>query len=223
MNQKQLQQWLTKKLTTQQRLLWIAAVASLLAGVILLYLTFWITYGILWFTTYWWISLSHSTLMMISGLILMFLFIANATTNRESLDTIELNVGPHRDLQVVVTRTAGMGWMMAFSDAKAARSTIKMIATLLFTGPRITVHTWKLIQKAARLRTIGIANCSTVLLQAIKLGERLTFESLLDDFSKESLPTLISDLTLIEGVVLLTSEPPGLTLAPHFVDELKNS
>ncbi|HSG71424.1 MAG TPA: hypothetical protein VLA12_13470 [Planctomycetaceae bacterium] len=223
MNQLQLQKWLTKKLATQQILLWLGAVASLLVGAIVLYLTFWMTYGLLWFTTSWFINLSHSTLMIVSGLILLFLFIANATTDRGYLDEIELNVGPHREIQLLVARASGMGWMMAFSDAKAARSTIKMISTLLFTGPRITVECVKLIQKASRMRKIEIENCSIVLLQAIKLGKRLTFESLLDDFSKESLPTLISDLSLIEGVVLLRSEPPGLTLAPHFVEELKNS
>lgn len=98
-----------------------------------------------------------------------------------------------------------------------------MILTLLFTGPRITVECLRLIQKAGRMRRIEIENCSIVLLQAIKLGERLTFESLLDEFSKESLPTLISDLSLIEGVVVLRSDPFGLTLAPHFVEELNNS
>ena len=67
MKRKQLQDRLERKLKREATLLMLGAVGSLLLGLFVLFLTFWSTYGILLFTTSWFLPWSHTLLMTCSG------------------------------------------------------------------------------------------------------------------------------------------------------------
>lgn len=221
MNQQKLHDRLKSKLKHEQLLLWLGALAALVGGIIVLFLTFWSTYAILWFTTYWWLETSHQMRMILAGVFLILLFIGNATTDREYLDHIELDISPHRTIEVAVARAAGAGWMLAFSDPKAARSSIKMFTTLLYTGPRAVMQSWELVRRAIRLGKIDVDPCANAIGRALKADERVPFESLLTDVPEAFQQKCVEDLSYIEGVVILKSNPVGITLAPEFVQELK--
>lgn len=213
--------WLDQKIVNQRRLCALGVLASLAIGAIVLYLTFWTTYGLLWFTLTNFVRVSPSSLLGMSAGFLVLLFIGNATTSREYLDKIELNLGPHRDLQVGIARATGYGWTLVFTDAKAARSFVKMLTTLLFTGPRAVEQSFRLIKRAVVLGKIDRPNVAKLIARGFRAEERVAFSALEELLPAPELVRLIPQLAQIDGVVLLPSDPPGFTLSPALMEELR--
>jgi hypothetical protein len=222
MKRKQLQDRLSNKLKRESLLLLAGSVGAFLVGLVVLFFTFWFTFGTLLLTTYWWISLSYNMLCMLSMVFLMLLFIGNATTDRKYLDKIELNIGPHRDLEVAVAIGTGFGSILAFSDGKAARSSIKMFTTLLYTGPRIIVASWYMMKHALKLKNINFNLVTPAIAKAYKAEARVSLEQLLEGTHEATHRIILEDLLKIDGVVLLRSPPAGITLSPEFIEALRH-
>ncbi|MDB4679918.1 hypothetical protein OAE80_02945, partial [Planctomycetaceae bacterium] len=82
MKRKQLQDRIINKLKRESLLLVAGSLGAFVVGLVILFFTFWSTFGLLIFTTYWWISLSYNMLKILSAVFLALLFIGNATTKR---------------------------------------------------------------------------------------------------------------------------------------------
>jgi hypothetical protein len=90
MKRKQLQDRIINKLKRESLLLVAGSLGAFVVGLVILFFTFWSTFGLLIFTTYWWISLSYNMLKILSAVFLALLFIGNATTKRAYLNKLEL-------------------------------------------------------------------------------------------------------------------------------------
>ena len=157
---------------------------------------------------------------MTSTLVVLLLFVGNATTDRGYLDNIDIDIGPGRQVKVAALRIAGYGSMTAFTDLKTTRSSLKMITTLLYTGPRMFTDAFRLLIKFSRLRSMDVTACAQVFKLLLRSDERVPFSVIVEKKPRMDPAVIFPQLKLIEGVVFLTKDTPGLVLAPLLRDEI---
>lgn len=78
-------------------------VGSLLAGLLVLYLSFWASYAVIWFISHSFFPLRHHTLLLIAGAFMTLVVIVGARQNREQLDPLERQVQMARDMDITLT------------------------------------------------------------------------------------------------------------------------
>jgi hypothetical protein len=124
----------------------LVSLLALIAGVVVLFLTFWFTYAIIWFgmlgvsaasellfNTR--LVLTHIWRLVLSSIFILLLFIGNARTDREYLADY-----PRRNYRGIDIGTqAGVAGALVSLLAYPGAST-RMISDLLFTGPRLIVY-----------------------------------------------------------------------------------
>lgn len=219
MSSRKLAKWLDRKIDSQRKLCWLGAAVSLLIGAVVLYVTFWVAYGVIWFASTPFGDLSSTVLTASAATFIVLLFIGNATTDREYLNQLEVSLDPTRGLKVFVARMTGNHFMLGFLDPETARSFIKVLTTLLYTGPRAIGQSWRLVDRARQLAGIPRETAAGVMALLLKKEARVPFADLLQTFDERDLLQLLPRMTLIDGVIVLTTPPPGLTLAPSLADE----
>ena len=124
----------------------LLSLLAFVAGLVVLFLTFWFTYAVIWFGMLG-ISaafellfnrrlvLTHVWRLILSSIFIFLLFIGNARTAREYLADY-----PKRNYRGIGIGTqAGVAGAMVSLLAYPGAST-RMISDLLFTGPRLVVY-----------------------------------------------------------------------------------
>ena len=213
-------EWLAHKVRQETILCSLSAAALALLGAVVVYLTFWIVYGVIWFG-FSWLGPSHQTILLASGLVVVLLFVGNASTDREYLEELEFETGDHVAVTVAVARFTGSGWALALTGPQMAHSFVKILVTILYTGPRMLTVAWRLWKRAGRLKRIDVEGCARVLRMLLLAEGRVPFRTMFENDATLDPHELLPQLREIDGVVFLPSEPPGLTLAPFLVEEIR--
>lgn len=125
---------------------WLVSLLALIAGVLVLFLTFWFTYAIIWFGMLGVsaaaellfdkrLVLTHIWRLVLSTIFIGLLFLGNARTDREYLADY-----PRRNYRGIGIGTqAGVAGALVSLLTYPGAST-RMISDLLFTGPRLVVY-----------------------------------------------------------------------------------
>ncbi|MDB4679889.1 hypothetical protein OAE80_02800, partial [Planctomycetaceae bacterium] len=132
-----------------------------------------------------------------------------------------LNIGSHRDLEVAIAFGTGFGSVLEFSDAKAARSSIKMFTTLLYTGPRVVVASVSMFRRGVQMRHVDATTITSAIGKVLQAEGRVSLETILEKHDESTHQSIIEDLLMIDGVVLLRSSPAGITLSNELTSELR--
>jgi hypothetical protein len=195
---------------------------ALVAGCLILFLTFWFTYAILWigmqgasafsdlvFSHR--LRLSHETRLIGAGLFIVLLFIGNARTSREDLgahpkDDYPVTLGLGGDL------LSSLGILLAHPEA-----TSKMSCDLLYTGPRLVTGSWGLFRRAGRMRAVDVEGCGAVLNLLATCPGGVSNGALAEAFPDRDLAALTRQLRDLEWVVRLEK---GLSLTHDLRTEL---
>jgi len=210
--------WLRKKRTSEA---WTSVDVSLLAlagGLIVLALTFWFTYAIIFIG---WtgvsalfdllfsrlVRLTHEQRLFVSGIFLLLLFVGNARTSREYLGDY-----PRRNYNPLAHR-AGPFALLAYPGTSA-----KMITDRLYTGPRLVTAARSFVRRVFRLLALDAAGCAHVLAYLLEKRAAVSNEELAETFAGWNLGKLISQLANIEGVVFLEL---GVSLTDELRTELR--
>ena len=83
------------------------------------------------------------------------------------------------------------------------------------------MQTWHLLRRALRMGRIDVERCISAIGEVIKTESRVSFDSLMTDLPESQIESYVEDLSFIDGVVILRSDPVGLTLSPEFIEKLK--
>lgn len=213
--------WLEQKARKQAKLYFLGAAALLPAGIVVLLITYLVICFVLWLAFSW--LLPHLVLVGLVALgVVALLFRGNAVTDPEYLDELRFNQVPGGRITVTVARATGGSWLMAFTGADSAHTFIKPIVTFLFQGPRILTLAWRMFRKGRRLQSIDVAACAKVLVLLLNSGRRIAFDDILLRRPEIDPLLVFPQLRDIDGVLFLSTEPQGLTIAPHLVDEISD-
>jgi len=217
--------WLRKKRRKEMAVSGFLSVLSLLSGLVLLFLTFWFAYGIIWVitsgvsaTSELFISrsvfLPHGWRLALSGAFIVLLFIGSARTSREYLGSYP------RDDYPVSPATLGGGlalvWLLSHSEASS-----KMICDLLYTGPRLIAGAWNLVRRIILLKNINENCCGEVLSRIIASDRSISKSELEFELSDSQWFSAARDLRLFDGVLFLDKNPVRLSLSDDLRGELR--
>jgi hypothetical protein len=207
-------EWFQTRVKTERRLCIGSAVVISLASFIVLGFTF----GVLYAGLSMYLSQSPRLLLILSMGGVALLFFLNARTDPTYLNDLSFSTGTFDNKIVRFGKYSNINPLAPDS----AHSSIKIIASILFQGPRLATHAFKMASRANRLTQLNSNDCCTVLTFIMKSEQRTNFSTLRTQFpSLDISDELIADLRQIPGVVVLNSPEPGFTLTESLRDELK--
>jgi len=215
-----IQEWIKRWKTREQRSNRIFAVLSLLAGILVLFFTFWFTYAIVWFGA-WGVSavselvwnkklhLPHEWGLILSGIFVVLLFMQHIRTDPFHWgDYPKRNYVSLSGLQYRFGIGGALGTILFYPGASA-----NMIADILLTGPRLTMGAWKFEKQARQSARLDEENCAKLMTFLAGRPMVVSYEELRDAGWESWLPQLRS----INGVNFLEK---GLSLSQDFRAEL---
>jgi hypothetical protein len=214
---------LLKKTRSDAALSLLGAIGLFILGVFVVFVTFWIVYAIVWFGFNWCLPHSHDTRLWISAIVIVLLFIGNATTDRAYLESYSFTTGTSYDKPVSIhVSRVGLGSTINPLAPDSAHSYVKIVTTLLFSGPRLITAAWRLFARSLRLRAIDAEGCAAVLAFLAARDQRAPFQDIVPVIPKgHDLRVIFQQLRDVDGVLFLKSEPAGLSLTSELRDELR--
>ena len=197
-------------------------VAGFVAGLVVVVLTFWLTYAIIWFGWYGISaaseiicnkrlpSTSHELRLLGSGIFIVLLFVQHFRTNPSHWgDYPERDYGSSTALRLQAGFGA-LGMLLAYPGASA-----NMITDILLTGPRLVTGSCGLARQGFRIKDIDETGCTAVLFALISRVHTVTY----DEMKEAGWEAYVNQLRYIDGVEFLQK---GLFLSEELRSELNN-
>jgi hypothetical protein len=220
-----IQHWLRKKIALHITGCWVGAVLGLMAGLVVLFLTFWLAYVAVFLVEYSVSALrqlifnrpfhlSHAWRMAICGLFLVALFVEWIRRSPWELGNYgKVNAPPGSQALVIQGGVIGAcGMLLANPQASAT-----MIAEIIYTGPRLVLGARSLVCEAYRARGLNLEQCAEVLHLLASRGTAVAWEEFAAIWPDIDQINLKNGLARIPGVVFLEK---GLSLTDDFRREL---
>lgn len=210
-----IQIWLQRKKSRGATMQLLLAVAALLGGLIVLFLTFWFTYVIVWFG-FQGVSavsslafskklhLAHEWRLVISGIFLVLLFVQHLRTSPWHWG----NYPERDDYSFIAGHVLGPWALLHYPGASA-----NMIADILLSGPRLVTGAWTSVREAKRLKRLDVERCSQLIGFLASRPSAVPYEEL----RAAGWEDWFDQLRSIEGVVFLEK---GLNLTIELRKEL---
>lgn len=192
-------------------------------GVVVLYLTYWFVFGI-WYFAFVRLGAPAHLAPYVSAGFLVLLFIGNARTDRQYLDDLSVTTGTFSN-EVVTFYLPGVGMASNINPIApdSMHSSVKVITTLLFCGPRALVAAYRSLRTVLRLSHIDTGPVSAVIDFLYTRPGRVDFRTIAANVTNLNPVKTFPQVTQIEGVLLLRSEPAGLTISSELREELDNA
>src|ERR1044071_1863513 len=226
MEHSSVQRWLKRRITRDAAGNVFLALLALAAGAVVLTITFFFTYPIVWFGINLGVSglsrllfnlplhVAFPTILLVCWLTLVLLFVGNATTNREDLANL-----PKRNYTAYPSGAGllgALGFLLAYPGASS-----RLIVDILFTGPRLVVAAWNATKKACRLLRMDADGCARVLAVLPSRNGHFSLDELMEWSGLADGSRVFQQLRDIDGVVFLHSEPAGMSLTAELRQELR--
>jgi hypothetical protein len=135
----------------------LLSVVAFLAGLAVLFATFWFTYAVIWFgmlgvsaasellfTKR--LAISHPWRLALSSLFIALLFFGNARASREYLSDYSRRNYPGGGTGMQAGLLGSLVCLLAYPETSS-----KMISDLLFTGPRLVVYSRRMLARSIEL------------------------------------------------------------------------
>jgi hypothetical protein len=154
---------------------------------------------------------------LIATVAIPLLFIGNACVSQETLGKYEMTTGTATDKLVTIP---GYGSNVNPLAPNSIISVLKMVGDVLFCGPRVTVWSFKQIGRVFRLLPLDVPGCAAVLTVLHDAGQRVSYHNITESIEGLNPVRVFNQLRLLDGVIFLQSDPPGLSLGTHMKEEL---
>jgi hypothetical protein len=214
--------WLDGYIKTRSASLLLGSLGLLLLGAVVLFVTFWVVYLVIYLGFDWIFHMSHTVRLWVSAGFMLLLFIGNATTDREYLETYSFTPGTSSD-KVVHIDIPGVvsGSTVNPLAPDSAHSYVKIITSVLYGGPRLVSNAWQLLRRVQRLRGLDRDACTAVLALLAASDGKVPFTEIASAIPRgHDVATVLERLRDIDGVLFLKAEPAGLSLLSDFREEL---
>lgn len=224
MNTDAVQVWIKKRVGAA--VIWnaVAMAGSLLSGLLVLFISFWVSYGVIWFISHSFYPLAHRTILLIAAGFMTLVVILGARQNWEDLEPLQREVRLARDMDITLTPYTRYGMSYNTNAVKAGIFEVQSMAYLinyvLCGGVKLVLGSVGKLNRARRLKAIETDECARVIALLRTTPRRYSFEEIVQSLPGLNPVKTFDDLRYIEGVHYLSNEPAGLTLLPELRDEL---
>lgn len=111
-------------------------------------------------------------------------------------------------------------WMYAFGSMDSDQLWYEKMLSVLSMPQRLWSAAWFAWKRTEELRQLNTESCAAIIRHLFRESERVEIDELATKLSLPSPARAIREVSLIDGVMLLTRKTSGLNLAPRLVDEL---
>ena len=215
---KQMRRWLTERLQTQKQLVMAAMAGMAVIGTIATLIEFFvfliiINYGFIESSV-----LSILVTLMIMAAIQYFTILwmpkQLADIEHESVSDDEVTI-----VKSAATMTAA--WTYAFGSLESDRTWVEILLGLLSLPQRMIAAAWFSWQRKGEIEAVEIAPCALILRLLHKEAERVDLKKILEEVEVADIAQTLRQVSLIDGVVFLTRNSVGLSLANRLVDDIE--
>lgn len=198
----------------------LGGLVLLLLGAVVLFLTFWIVYGVTW-PPIWMFKLDNNVHLIICTVFMVLLFVGNARTDREYLTEYSFTTGTFSD-KVVTFYVPGAGLVSNINPLApdSMHSIVKFITNCLYTGPRAITAALRMFLKAYRFGLLDVNRCAAVITFLHGYAERVPYQQIVREVPDLNPVHVFPQLANIDGVLFLDREPAGLSLSSELRAEL---
>lgn len=222
-----IQQWLKKKVAAHVVGSWLGAALALLAGLFILFITFWLAYAVVFIGEFGVSAvrelmfnhkfhLTHGWRMAICGLFVSALFVEWLRRSPDDLGNYgEVNSPPGAPALAFYDGAFG-AFAMLLANPQASAS---MITEMLYIGPRLVLGSAALVRDACHWQKFNLAGCACALQSLAARGGAVANDEFQTDQPETDWAKVRSDLTRIPGVVVLEK---GLILTEELRCELSS-
>jgi hypothetical protein len=196
-----------------------------LAAALVLALTFGLTYAtILFSTVIWGLRLRDRTISWLALGFVALLFLCYRRSRKPALEEREFTASEEQGLAWMgsgaqVSPFAGLlGMAMA---PRAVGGMARIIADILFTGPRLVAASFAAFRQAGRLRFLDADGIAAVLTVLLAYPGRVAFDDIVARVEGLDAGRVFPQMKAIPGVVFLQSPPPGMSLTPDLRAQLR--
>jgi hypothetical protein len=215
--------WLARK--NRAAILWRGAsgILFLVAGLLVLFVSFWVTYGVLWFLSFSFFRVGRHVLLLISGAFMALVVSVGSRQNLEDLDLLKAQQHSAEDLDITLASNRyGMRFdtNVAAAGAFEVRSIASLCNYVLCGGVKLVLGAIARLRLAHRLRSLDIEACARVVELLWTMNKRQSFAEIVQRVPGLNPVRVFEDLRSVEGILFLASEPAGLALHPDLRGEL---
>ena len=218
LKKEQMRRWLTERLQTQKQLVMAAVVGMAVIGTVATLIEFMLFYLIIR------IGFLKSgapamlaTLMILATIqyfTLLWMPKQLADIDHESVSEDEVTI-------VKSAATMSAAWTYAFGSLESDRTWIEILLGLLSLPQRMFAAAWFSWQRKGEIDAVEIAPCALILRLLHKEAERVDLKKITEEIELTDLTQTLRQVSLIDGVVFLTRNSVGLSLANRLVDDIE--
>jgi len=216
--------WLRRKLRAAIAWNAVAVAGCFLGGLLVLYVSFWVSYGVIWFIFHSFFPHPHRTIVLIDAVFMTIVVIVGARQNWEDLEPLQREVHLARDMDITLTPYSRYGISYDTNAVKAGVFEVRSVASLinffLCGGVKLVFSSRAKLRQLRRLKAIDVEACARVILRLQMLPKRQSFHEIVENLPGLNPVKTFDDLRYVDGVLFLSNDPPGLTLLPQLRDEL---
>lgn len=148
------------------------------------------------------------------------LFVVQRKYDGDHTEPIEVNAGARGLVTLRLSRLTGNSWLLFLDRPQGEPNpVVRFVTNLVLLGPRLFAVGRLMWRRSRQMKSLDIGAVAGGLDALMQATGRVPIGDLLQDFAGVDPQRFISDLTSIDGVILLASDPPGLTLTPSVAED----
>lgn len=209
--------WLVNRIKTQSRLALGAAIAMGLMGSLAILFELWIAKLILQIGFVGSVAVAWAIALGIVGAVVA----ATALRLPKHLgDAVHVADMGGTEITLRVAPPMGVVWTFAMGSIDSDLTWVERLLGLLALPQRMLCTAWYVANRIQRLKALDIPGCAHVIRLAYRKGERIGIEEIADKREGKDLSGTLRQVSLIDGVVFLTSKTLAISLAPRLSEDL---
>lgn len=218
LKKEQMRRWLTERLQTQKQLVMAAMAGMAVIGTFATLMEFVLFYLIIRIG----FLKSGAPAMLVTLMILATIQYFTLMWMPKQLADVE-HESTNEDEVVIVKSAATMSaaWTYAFGSLESDRTWIEILLGLLSLPQRMFAAAWFAWQRKGEIEAVEIAPCALILRLLHKEAERVDLKKITEEVELPDFAKTLRQVSLIDGVVFLTRNSVGLSLANRLVDDLE--
>lgn len=202
--------WLDGYQRQRVRLLWLGSIGTALLAVPVLFVTSWVIWFVLMFAFK--AIIPGSMTSVATWGVFLLLFVAHVTVNRRNLEYLKFESEGRLVAARYAARISGMSSLALLAGPETMHSFVKVISLTLLIGPSLVGLSWRLAQGAIAAQKMDVPLVALALKELLVASARTSMDSIAAKVGSSDPPRLLRELLLIDGVILLNSDDPSLTL-----------
>ncbi len=202
--------WLEGYQRQRVLLLWLGSVGTALLSIPVLFVTWWVIWFVLLFAFS--ALIPGSMLSIATWGVWLLLFVAHATANRRHLENFKFESEGKLVAARYAAYVSGMSSLALMAGPETMHSFVKLISLTLLMGPALIGLSWRLGRGAIAAQKMDVPLVASALKELLVANARSPMDDIAAKVGSPDPPLLLRELLLIDGVILLTSDDPSLTV-----------